>query len=767
MSNETKKPTAQGQSPNQAARGQRQPAKPVKPTKSAQRTQLRPKVGRSETKPTAKPKPSATAQKITNLVKSVDIKQLLIKNMAFIIMGFIAMTIAPRIAFIPFPGWIVGVLAGAGLKLMVYIKGKNAKKWRKDMEYGSARWGKAADIKPFIDPDPKNNVILTKTESLTMNPRPKPVKYARNKNILVIGGSGSGKTRFFVKPNIMQCESHDYPVSFCCTDPKGQILVEMGDFLQNRAGYTIKVLNTIDFQKSMGYNPFAYISGEKDILKFVTALITNTKGEGKGGDDFWLKAETLLYQALIGYIYYELNPADRNINTLVEMINSMEVREEDENFKNAVDILFEELEKKDEEHFAVRQYKKYKLAAGKTAKSILISCGARLSPFDIKEVRDLMMHDELELDKMGGYHIERKRRRRNKQTGKIVETVEKEVVKRRTALFVIISDTDASFNFIVSLMYSQLFNLLCDRADNDFGGRLPVHVRCLLDEFANIGQIPNFEKLIATIRSREISVNVILQAQSQLKAIYRDNMDTIIGNCDTTLFLGGKEKTTLKEMSDILGKETIDMYNTGESRGQSASYSMNYQKLGKALMSEDEIAVMDGSKCILQVRGVRPFLSSKYDIEKHHNYKYLADADSSKNFDIVEFVNVFKENKAKLVAGLNRKNTKHVVIEINEDDTEETTPAPKTAPSVAEAEKATEPVSPATQAVTSTEPAETQPEQDATNPNEVKHDESNHDEVNHEENNSDIKTDNPANEYNDDGDDDDSNEYDPNDTELV
>jgi len=588
--------------------------------------------------------------------------------------------IAPRLSFIPFPSWVTGILAGAGLKLMVYMKGKNAKKWRKNMEYGSARWGTAADIKPFADPDPKNNVILTKTESLTMNPRPKPVKYARNKNVLVIGGSGSGKTRFYVKPNIMQCESTDYPVSFCVTDPKGSILVEMGDFLKNRMGYTIKVLNTIDFKKSMCYNPFAYIRSEKDILKFVTALISNTKGEGKGGDDFWVKAETLLYQALIGYIWYELPETDQNINTLVEMINSMDVREDDENYKNAVDILFDELKEKDEEHFAVRQYLKYKLAAGKTSKSILISCGARLSPFDIKEVRDLMKHDELELDKMGGYHVEHKKRRRNKTTGEIVETVEKEVVKRKTALFVIISDTDASFNFIVSLMYSQLFNLLCDRADNDFNGRLPVHVRCLLDEFANIGMIPNFEKLIATIRSREISVSVILQAQSQLKAIYKDNMDTIIGNADTMLFLGGKEKTTLDEISKMLGKETIHMLNTGESRGQSASFSMNYQSLGKELMSMDEIGVMDGSKCILQVRGVRPFISTKYDIERHHNYKYLADADPSKNFDIAAFVKVYKESKKELLDGLSKKNTKHVVIEISEDEPEKTEEKPVAIP---------------------------------------------------------------------------------------
>jgi len=679
-------------------------------------------------------------QDLTNLIKSVDIKQLMIKNLAFVIAGIILWYIAPRITFIPFPSWVTGILAGAGLKLMVYIRGKNARKWRKDMEYGSARWGTAKDIKPFIDPDPKNNVILTKTESLTMNPRPKPVKYARNKNILVIGGSGSGKTRFYVKPNIMQCESTDYPVSFCVTDPKGQILVEMGDFLINK-GYTIKVLNTIDFKKSMGYNPFAYISSEKDILKFVTALIHNTKGEGKGGDDFWVKAETLLYQALIGYIWYELPEADRNINTLVEMINSMEVREDDENFKNPVDILFDDLEKKDAEHFALRQYKKYKLAAGKTSKSILISCGARLSPFDIKEVRDLMMHDELELDKMGGYHIERKKRRRNKETGKVTETVEKEVVKRKTALFVIISDTDASFNFIVSLMYSQLFNLLCDRADNDFNGRLPVHVRCLLDEFANIGLIPNFEKLIATIRSREISASIILQAQSQLKAIYRDNCDTIIGNCDTTLFLGGKEKTTLKEISEILGKETIHLLNTGESRGQSASYSMNYQSLGKELMSQDEIAVMDGAKCILQVRGVRPFLSTKYDIEKHPNYRYLADADPSKAFDIVEHVKVFKENKAKLLAGLNRKNTKHIRIEIKEEDNTEkvdktkkpVSVPPAVPPATAETEQNLSPVEPV---ITQTEPAEPPEKQN------------------------DIITDDYDNE-------DDEDNFDPDDTELV
>ena len=417
---------------------------------------------RPPSKPTKKPAQGGNAiiKKLNDRVKSLDLRQLVLKNIAFVITGFVAMQLAQRLGFIPLPNIIVGIIGGVGMKLMVYFKGKNAKKWRKDMEYGSARFGTAEDIKPFIDPDPRNNVLLTQTESITMNPRPKPVKYARNKNVLIIGGSGSGKTRFYVKPNIMQCESELYPVSFCVTDPKGSILVEMGDFLKNRVGYTIKVLNTIDFGKSMGYNPFAYIKAEKDILKFVTALISNTKGEGKsGGDDFWVKAETLLYQALIGYIIYELPETDQNINTLVEMINSMEVQEDNENHKNAVDILFEDLKKKDEEHFAVRQYAKYKLAAGKTAKSILISCGARLSPFDIKEVRDLMMHDELELDKIGGYHVERIRRRRNKKTGDIIEVEEKEVVKRKTALFVIISDTDSSFNFIVSLMYSQLFNL--------------------------------------------------------------------------------------------------------------------------------------------------------------------------------------------------------------------------------------------------------------------------------------------------------------------
>ena len=520
----------------------------------------------------------------------------------------------------------IGAALGGIFKAFVYFKGKNAKKWRKDIEYGSARWGTAADIKPYIDPNPDNNIILTATESLTMNSRPKPVKYARNKNVLCIGGSGSGKTRFFVKPNLMQCQSTDYPVSFVCTDPKGTLVLECGKMLQ-RNGYKIKILNTIDFKKSMRYNPFAYIRSEKDILKFVTALIANTKGDNsKSADDFWQKAEQLLYQALIGYIWYEAPPEEQNMNTLVEMLNKMETREDDESFKNAVDFAFEALEERDPQHFALRQYKKYKLAAGKTAKSILISCGARLAPFDIKEIRDLMSEDELELDRLGGY------KKIDPKTGK--ETID----KTKNALFVIISDTDASFNFIVALMYSQLFNLLCDRADNDFNGRLPVHVRCLLDEFANIGMIPNFEKLIATIRSREISACVVLQAQSQLKAIYKDNMDTIIGNMDSTLFLGGKEKTTLEEMSKMLGKETIDMYNTSVTKGNQESHGQNFQKLGKDLMSVDEIAVMDGSKCILQVRGERPFISRKYDITAHKNYRYLADSDDRHIFNVEKYL---------------------------------------------------------------------------------------------------------------------------------
>ena len=509
---------------------------------------------------------------------------------------------------------LIGVAGALLIRLAIYLKGKNAKKYRKGVEYGSARWGNAQDIKPYIDPVFENNVLLTQTERLTMSSRPKQPKYARNKNILVIGGSGSGKTRFFVKPNLMQCYTNDtskqkkcIPVSYIVTDPKGTVLVECGKLLQ-RGGYRIKVLNTINFRKSLKYNPFAYIRSEKDILKLVNTIIANTKGDGeKSGEDFWVKAEKLYYTALIGYIWYEAPAEEQNFTTLLEMINASEAREDDEDFQNPVDLMFERLEEKDPEHFAVKQYRKYKLAAGKTAKSILISCGARLAPFDIKELRELMETDEMELDTIGD---------------------------RKTALFVIISDTDDTFNFVVSILYTQLFNLLCDKADDVYGGRLPVHVRCLLDEFANIGQIPKFEKLIATIRSREISASIILQSQSQLKAIYKDNADTIVGNCDTTLFLGGKEKTTLKEMSELLGKETIDSFNTSENRGREKSYGLNYQKLGKELMTQDEIAVMDGGKCILQVRGVRPFFSDKYDITKHPNYKYLSDATPKNAFDM-------------------------------------------------------------------------------------------------------------------------------------
>ena len=516
----------------------------------------------------------------------------------------------------------VGLCCGAGLRLAVYLRGKNAKKYRHNVEYGSARWGTHDDIAPYIDPVFQNNVILTQTERLTMSSRPKNPKYARNKNVLVIGGSGSGKTRFWLKPNLMQMHS-----SYVVTDPKGTILVECGKMLQRGAPklgkdgkpvkdkngkviyepYQIKVLNTINFKKSMHYNPFSYIHSEKDILKLVTTLIANTKGEGKSGDDFWVKAETLLYCALIGYIHYEAPVEEQNFSTLIEMINSMEVREDDEEFKNAVDLMFDELESRSPHHFAVRQYKKYKLAAGKTAKSILVSCGARLAVFDIAELREVTSYDELELDTLGD---------------------------RRTALFLIMSDTDDSFNFLISMCYTQLFNLLCEKADDVYGGRLPVHVRCLIDECANIGQIPKLEKLVATIRSREISACLVLQAQSQLKAIYKDNADTIIGNMDTSIFLGGKEPTTLKELEAVLGKETIDTYNTGESRGRETSHSLNYQKLGKALMSQDELAVMDGGKCILQLRGVRPFLSDKYDITQHPNYKYTADADPKNAFDI-------------------------------------------------------------------------------------------------------------------------------------
>lgn len=502
---------------------------------------------------------------------------------------------------------LIGIAGGVIIKLAIYIKGKDAKKYRKGCEYGSARWGNAEDIKPYMADKFEDNVILTETERLTMDGRPKAgPKYARNKNILVIGGSGSGKTRFYVKPNLLQMHS-----SYVVTDPKGTVLNEVGKALQD-GGYAIKVLNTINFKKSMHYNPLAYIRSEKDILKLVNTIIANTKGEGsQSGEDFWVKAERLYYSALIGYIWYEAPKEEKNLNTLIEMINASEAREDDETFENPIDLLFKELEQKNPEHFAVRQYKKYKLAAGKTAKSILISCGARLAPFDIAELRELTEDDELELDTLGD---------------------------KKTALFVIISDTDDTFNFIVAIMYTQLFNLLCDKADDEYGGRLPVHVRFILDEFANIGQIPKFDKLIATIRSREISASIILQAQSQLKAIYKDNADTIVGNCDTTLFLGGKEKTTLKEISEILGKETIDLYNTGESRGKETSHSLNYQKTGKELMSMDELSVMDGSKCILQLRGVRPFLSNKYDLTKHPKFALTSDADERNLFNVEKYL---------------------------------------------------------------------------------------------------------------------------------
>ena len=601
--------------------------------------------------------------------KQLDIKKLLILNLPYLLMGLFATNFGEAwrmaqgadasqkalslISVLPvaLASWwpslhpldlLVGICCGGGLRLAVYLKSKNAKKYRHGMEYGSARWGTHEDIAPYVDPVFQNNMILTKTESLTMNSRPKDPKTARNKNVLVIGGSGSGKTRFWLKPNLMQMHS-----SYVVTDPKGTILVECGKMLQrgtpkmrpklgknhqpikDRHGnpvyetvkdkngkvvyepYRIKVLNTINFKKSMHYNPFAYIHSEKDILKLVTTLIANTKGEGKAGDDFWVKAETLLYCALIGYIHYEAPVEEQNFATLIEFINAMEVREDDEEFKNPVDLMFDALEAEKPNHFAVRQYKKYKLAAGKTAKSILISCGARLAVFDIAELREVTSYDELELDTLGD---------------------------KKTALFLIMSDTDDSFNFLISMCYTQLFNLLCEKADDVYGGRLPVHVRCLIDECANIGQIPKLEKLVATIRSREISACLVLQAQSQLKAIYKDNADTIIGNMDTSIFLGGKEPTTLKELEAVLGKETIDTYNTGESRGRETSHSLNYQKLGKSLMSQDELAVMDGGKCILQLRGVRPFLSDKYDITKHPNFKYTADASDKNAFDIEAFL---------------------------------------------------------------------------------------------------------------------------------
>ena len=501
---------------------------------------------------------------------------------------------------------LVGIAGALILRLAVYMKGKNAKKYRHGMEYGSARWGTPADIAPYMDKDFFNNIPMTQTERITMSSRPKQPKYARNKNILVIGGSGSGKTRFFCKPSLLQAHS-----SYVCTDPKGTLLPEIGSFLE-RKKYRIKCLNLINFKKSMRYNPLAYIRSEKDILKLVNALIMNTKGEGeKSSEDFWVKAERLYYSALIGYIWYEAPEEERNFITLLDLINASEAREDDETYQSPVDILFQQLEEKEPDHFAVKQYRKFKMAAGKTAKSILISCGARLAPFDIKELRDLMETDELELDTLGD---------------------------SKTALFVIISDTDSTFNFVAALMYSQLFNLLCDKADDFYGGRLPVHVRLILDEFANIGQIPNFDKLIATIRSREISASIILQSQSQLKTIYKDAADTIVGNCDSTLFLGGKEKSTLKEISELLGKETIDSYNQSENRGAQTSHGLNYQKLGKELMTQDELAVMDGGKCIFMLRGVRPFLSEKYDLTKHPNYRYTADADPKNVFDMERYM---------------------------------------------------------------------------------------------------------------------------------
>ncbi len=570
-------------------------------------------------------------------MKQVNLKKLLIPNLPYVLIGVYASKIgqAYRLAVgadlseklrhigdgfaaafaSPYPSFhlqdlAIGLLCGAALRLAVYVRGKNAKKYRKDVEYGSARWGNAADIQPFVDPVFENNIILTQTERLMMSNRPKQPKYARNKNVLIIGGSGSGKTRFWLKPNLMQCTSRDFPTSFVVTDPKGSIVCECGKLLQ-RNQYQIKILNTINFKKSMHYNPFAYIHSEKDILKLVTTLIANTKGEQKGGDEFWTKAETLLYCALIGYIHYEAPVEEQNFSTLIEFINAMEVREDDEEFKNPVDLMFEELAEREPNHFAVRQYAKYRLAAGKTAKSILVSCGARLAPFDIKELRELTAYDELELDTLGD---------------------------QKTALFIIMSDTDDTFNFLISMCYTQLFNLLCEKADDVYGGRLPVHVRCLIDEAANIGQIPKLEKLVATIRSREISCCLVLQAQSQLKALYKDNCDTIIGNMDARIFLGGSEPTTLKELSAALGKETIDMYNTSVTKGTQESHGQNFQKLGKELASIDELAVLDGSKCILQLRGVRPFLSDKYDITKHPNYKYLSDFDKKNAFNIERFL---------------------------------------------------------------------------------------------------------------------------------
>lgn len=574
-------------------------------------------------------------------MKNVNIKKLLILNIPYILLGLFATNLgeawrlaegadmsAKLLGFFdtfmvalsnPLPSFqpldlVVGIICGAGLRLAVYLKGKNAKKYRHNEEYGSARWGTAKDIEPFMDQKFEDNIILTKTERLMMSNRPKNPANARNKNVLIIGGSGSGKTRFWLKPNLLQMHS-----SYVVTDPKGSIVIECGNALLKH-NYNIKIFNTINFKKSMHYNPFAYIHSEKDILKLVTTLIANTKGDGKAGDEFWTKAETLLYCALIGYIHYEAPVEEQNFSTLIEFLNAMEVREDDEEFQNPVDLMFEALEKKKPNHFAVRQYKKYKLAAGKTAKSILISCGARLAPFDIQEVRDVTAYDELQLDTLGD---------------------------KKTALFLIMSDTDATFNFLISMIYTQLFNLLCEKADDVYGGRLPVHVRCLIDEAANIGQIPNLEKLVATIRSREISACLVLQAQSQLKAIYKDNADTIIGNMDSRIFLGGSEPTTLKELNQALGKETIDTYNTSNTRGNSPSYGMNYQKLGKDLATVDELAVLDGGKCILQLRGVRPFKSDKYDLTQHPNYKYTLDYDKKNEFNIEQFLS----RRLKLKAG--------------------------------------------------------------------------------------------------------------------
>lgn len=576
---------------------------------------------------------------IKALIRQINIKKLLLPNLPYIFIGYFVNKLVQvyritagadilekifklsesinTVFKAPLPSFngidlLSGIIGAVLVRFFVYQKSKNAKKYRKGIEYGSASWGTHKDIEPFMNPVFQKNIPLTQTEWLTMESRVSPPKNARNKNIIVVGGSGSGKTRFFVKPSLMQMHS-----SYVVTDPKGTILVECGKMLADN-GYTIKVFNTINFKKSMRYNPFAYIRSEKDILKLVNTIIVNTKGEGeKSGEDFWVKAERLYYTALIGYIWYEAPPEEQNFSLLLEMINASEVREEDEDFKNAIDYAFEDLEKEQPDHFAVRQYKKYKLAAGKTAKSILISCGARLASFDIKELRDMMEYDEMELDKLG---------------------------ERKTAMFIIISDTDDTFNFVVAMLYSQMFNLLCDVADDKYNGRLPIHVRVLADEFANIGQIPKFDKLIATIRSREISASIILQSQSQLKAIYKDSADVITGNCDTMLFLGGKEKSTLKELSDSLGKETIDTYNTSENRGREKTYGLNYQKLGKELMTQDELSRMDGGKCILQIRGVKPFFSDKYDITKHPNYKYLSDYDKKNEFDVEKFVGT----KAKL-----------------------------------------------------------------------------------------------------------------------